>query len=144
MHRPVAEILSESGRDWAPRPPAREDEIAELRRSVAFELPPDYIELLRFCNGGFGDLDAKPLLFVMDEIAAAVEHNEFWGTHGQFGEFWFFGGNGGLETIAFDLRHGPPWPIVMIDQIAGAASAERIADNMTDFIARMGLRPTRS
>jgi hypothetical protein len=50
-----------------------EDEIAEARQLVGFQLPPDYLELLRFCNGEQGVLDAAPLLFVLYEIAAAIE-----------------------------------------------------------------------
>ena len=57
----------------------------------------------------------------------------------QFPTFMFFGSNGGLESIAFDLRVGPPWPIVMIDQIAGPESAEEIAPNMASFIEVVGL-----
>jgi hypothetical protein len=51
----------------------------------------------------------------------------------------FFGSNGGLESIAFDLRVGPPWPIVMIDQIAGPESAKEIAANMGAFIEAIGI-----
>jgi hypothetical protein len=140
VHRAVADILSEPGREWTSKRPADENQIAELSQNVGFELPAEYIELLRFCDGGYGELDAQPLLFEMDSIAAAVEHNQVWREQGQFCEFWFIGGNGGLELIAFDLRTGPPWSIVMIDPIAGPRSAERIADSMPEFILRIGLR----
>jgi len=56
-----------------------------------------------------------------------------------FPTFMFFGSNGGLESIAFDLRVGPPWPIVMIDQIAGPESAKEIAPNMGAFIEAIGI-----
>jgi hypothetical protein len=57
----------------------------------------------------------------------------------QFPTFIFFGSNGGLESLAFDLRVGPPWRIVMIDQIAGPDSARVIAPNMGAFIEAIGL-----
>jgi hypothetical protein len=124
---------------WTPEPPADEDEINALRMLVSFALPLEYVELLRFCNGGYGELDAPPLLFAMDSIAASVKHNEIWREEGQYADFWFIGGNGGLETIGFDLRSGEPYPIVMIDCIAGETSAERIADSMAEFIMKIGV-----
>jgi hypothetical protein len=143
LERPISVILKEPARVWSPNAPADEDEIAELRESVPFELPAEYIELLRYCDGGYGELDAPPLLCHMDSIAESVEHNEMWRKQGQYMGFWFIGGNGGLETIAFDLRTGPPWPIVAIDCIAGDDSAQRIADDMAQFIEKIGLAADR-
>jgi hypothetical protein len=58
-----------------------------------------------------------------------------------FPTFMFFGSNGGLETIAFDLRVGPPWPI--IGRIAGPESAKEIAPNMGAFIEAIGTEAER-
>lgn len=143
LERPISEILKEPQREWTPKPPADEDEIAELRELAPFELPVEYIELLRCCDGGYGELDAPPLLFHMDSIAESVEHNEMWRDKGEYTGFWFIGGNGGLETIGFDLRAGPPWSIVAIDCIAGDDSAQRIADDMGHFIEKIGLAADR-
>jgi hypothetical protein len=57
----------------------------------------------------------------------------------KFPTFMFFGSNGGLESIAFDLRSGPPWRIAEIDQIAGPESAMEIAPNMGEFVRAIGL-----
>lgn len=139
LNHPIKAILENSGRAWTPNPPAEEGDIDRLRKSITFDLPPEYIELLRYCNGGYGDLAAPPLLFCMDSIEDALEHNSMWRKEGQFHGFWFIGGNGGLETIGFDLRSGPPWPLVMIDCIAGEDSAERIANDMADLIEKIGV-----
>lgn len=143
LDRAISEILNEPGREWTPNPPAGEDEIAELRELVPFDLPAEYIELLRYCDGGYGELDAPPLLLSMDSIAESVEHNEMWRREGKYTAFWFIGGNGGGETIGFDLRSGPPWPLVMIDCIAGDDSARRIAADMADFVQKIGLAADR-
>ena len=58
-----------------------------------------------------------------------------------FPTFMFFGSNGGLETIAFDLRVGPPRPI--IGRIAGPESAKEIAPNMGAFIEAIGTEAER-
>lgn len=138
LDRPISEILTESGREWTSNPPADEDKIAELRELAPFDLPTEYVELLRYCDGGYGELNAAPLLFHMDSIAESVEHNEMWRKNGQYTDFWFIGGNGGLETIGFDLRAGPPWPLVMIDCIAGEDSAKRIASDIAEFVEKIG------
>ena len=135
----VADILSNPAREWTPKPPADGDIIDELQAITPFPLPPEYLELLRFCDGGFGELNAAPLLFGLDSADEAVEYNESEFRREQFPDFWFFGGNGGLERIAFDLRAGPPWRIVMIDPIAGPESAEIIAPDMATFIGMIGI-----
>ncbi len=135
----IATTLSEPGRLWTPNPPADEAAIARLCASAPFEFPAEYLELLRFCNGGYGEIEAPPLLFWLDPIERAVERNELCHNDGAFAAFWLFGHNGGLEAIAFDLRERSPLPIVMIDCIAGEGSAKRIADTMADFVAKIGL-----
>jgi len=145
LNRPISKILNEPRRDWTPKPPADEDEITELQQVAPFELPAEYVELLRYCEGGWGELDTPPLLFQIDSVAESVERNEIWRKEGQYTDYWVIGGNGGLETIGFDLRSGPPWPLAMIDCIAGDDSARRIAADMADFVEKIGLavdRPT--
>jgi hypothetical protein len=141
LNRAISEILNEPGRDWTPKDPANEDDITELRELAPFDLPAEYIELLRCCDGGHGELDAPPLLFHLDSVAESFARNEMWRKEGRY--IWFIGGNGGLETIGFDLRSGPPWPIVMVDCIAGDDSAERIASDMTEFIQKIGVATER-
>ena len=102
------------------------------------ELPTEYVDLLRYCDGGYGELDAPPLLFQMDSISESVEHNEVFQRDGFFSRFWFIGSNGGLEAIAFDLRIGPPYPVVMIDCNADDTDVQ-IAGNFADFIPKIGL-----
>ena len=143
LNRAISVILTEPSRDWTPNPPADEEKIKELRATVSFELPADYLDLLRYCDGGFGDLNAAPLFFIMNSIAESVEHNHYFHSRGFFTDFWFIGGNGGLETIAFDLRPGPPYPIVMIDCNADGTDV-RISNSMSEFILLIGVAPDRA
>ena len=139
LDRPISTILTEPGRNWTPEPPASKAQLQELWELAPLQLPAEYLELLRFCNGGDGDLDLPPLMFQLDSIADALFHNEMWRKDGQYTNFWFFGSNGGLESIAFDLRTGPPYAIVMMDTIAGDDSAIRIADDIANFILKIGI-----
>lgn len=143
MERPISEILKDPTWDWSPEPPAHEDQIAGLRKLATFELPAEYIELLRCCDGDHGELDASPLLFHMDSKAESLEHNEMRRKEGEHAGFWFIGGNGGLETIGFDLRSGPPSPLVTIDYIAGDESARQIAADTAEFVEKIGIAADR-
>ena len=102
-------------------------------------MPEEYLELLRFSNGGEGDLALLPLLFVLfdvDEVLKMLSDRFY---RDEFHDFLSFGGNGGLEQIAFALRKGEPYPIVMIDLIAGSESAVEIAPDMAQFVEAIGL-----
>ena len=138
----VRTVLSQPERQWTANGPASEPAITRLKSSARAELPAEYLDLLRLCDGGEGPLKLPPLwfqLYPIEDCIALCHTDEFVLT--QFPEFMFFGSNGGLESIAFDLRVGPPWPIVMIDQIAGPASSRIIASNIETFIEAIGLNP---
>jgi hypothetical protein len=136
----VRHVLSQPKREWQAEAPASEVEIALLESRARANLPAEYLELLRFSNGGEGPLALPPLWFQLYAVKDCIDlchANQH--VLENFPTFMFFGSNGGLESIAFDLRVGPPWPIVMIDQIAGPESAKKIAPNMATFIEAIGL-----
>jgi hypothetical protein len=133
----IQEMLG-SNRSWTRQDPASEDQIALLEAHARAKLPLEYVALLRFSNGGEGPLALVPLYFQLYSVKDCIELCHSKNIIEQFPDFIFFGSNGGLESIAFDLRTGPPWPIVMIDPIAGPESAERIAPDMSAFIAAVG------
>jgi hypothetical protein len=135
----IAALLAESDRDWDADPPGDEAALQSLRRSASVELPSEYIDLLRHGNGGRGPLALPPLYFTLDraEDAAALNGSEEY--RELYPGYYTFGGNGGLESIAFDVRGAPPWPVVMYDPVAGVESAVVIAADMASFIAAIGL-----
>jgi len=57
----------------------------------------------------------------------------------EFEGLFIFGSNGGGETFALDMRGQEPWPVVMVDCIAGMESVRRIAPNMDEFVLAIGL-----
>ena len=59
----VRQILDRPEREWDVKPPASEVEIALLESKARAELPTEYLELLRFSNGGEGPLALPPLWF---------------------------------------------------------------------------------
>ena len=80
-----------------------------------------------------------PLVFVLDDVDFLVSNVEDSYMRELYPGLLFFGGNGGLERIAFDMRGGrPPWPIVMIDPVVGNESAVKIADDFDEFAEAVG------
>ena len=135
----VAAILGEPDRVWNWQVGATEQQIQFLLSNTPADLPDELIALLRFSNGGEGDLALPPLLFALDPVEQIVEGMQDPFYKEEFPGFLFFGGNGGLEKIAFDLRAGaPPWPVVMIDPIAGPESATVIAPDFAAFVMAIG------
>lgn len=138
--RPVAELLSEPGRVWRKVDGASQLEIAELRCALPFDPPAEYLEFLCYSNGGEGELPMEPLWFQLFDVAFAMQiwHDENYRT--EYPNLFFFGSNGGVESIAFDICHPDSWPVVMVDCIAGPDSARRISSGFPEFIQRVGLR----
>lgn len=133
----VSQLLSQPERNWHGFPPATKAEIDALVNSIKLELPQEFLDLLRFSNGGEGKIALPPLIFCLDKIQEIISliNDEFY--QSQFPNFLFFGGNGNIEMIAFDLRK-QHYSIAMIDPIAGEESAIEIAPNITEFINAIG------
>ncbi|OYY48732.1 MAG: hypothetical protein B7X95_09615 [Methylophilaceae bacterium 17-44-8] len=138
--RPLAELLSEPGREWRKVDGASQPHIAELESALPFEPPAEYIEFLRYSNGGEGELALEPLWFQLFDVAFAIQLWQDDKYRREYPDLFFFGSNGGLESIAFDMSCPKPWPIVMVDSIAGLDSARRISRSIEEFIERVGLR----
>lgn len=136
----VAALLTLPGRRWFRRPPATEASLAELRRIAGAALPEEYLELLRYSNGGEGPLALPPLVFMLYDAEFAAEVNSDGEHRAMYPGHFVIGSNGGLETIAFDTESGTPWRLVMYDAVPGVSSAVVIAENMAAFLAAVGLQ----
>ena len=75
-----------------------------LENTVGVSLPSEYLELLRLNNGGEGELALSPLWFQLFDVTSAIAlaTDDFY--KAEFPNIFFFGGNGGLESIGFDMR----------------------------------------
>jgi hypothetical protein len=136
--RTVEQILNAPGRKWIGAAPASEFEIRALEKAVGARLPSEYVELLRFSNGGEGALAVSPFWFQLFDakFALALATDDVYGK--EFPSLFFFGSNGGLESIGFDMRRPPPWPIVAIDCIAGLDSLVPVSNSIHEFIEAIG------
>ena len=127
-------------RDWFSKPPASEDELAEIRRTLPSSLPPIYFDLLAETNGGEGPLPVNPYNFCLDPVVTILDafRSRNYGRPDLDG-FLVFGSDGSRELIAFDMRGGLPGAIVTIDMVAGPESAEIVATNFDEFVGIVGV-----
>jgi hypothetical protein len=139
MHLNVASFLSDPSRGWCRAEPARDDSIRAFQEKSRFAPPPELLDLWRFSNGGEAeDITLPPLLFVLDAVEEATDALDREFETEEFPSLVFFGSNGGLERIALDYRAGAPPSVVMVDPIAGIESAEKIANDISEFIQAIG------
>ena len=101
--------------NWFNKPPASTEAIDALRNLESVDLPPRYLQLLAFSNGGEGPLSIQPWNFCLDSAEVAAKYWRERSFAGFFPSFFVFGGSGGGELIAFDLHGEKPWPVVALD-----------------------------
>ncbi|GLQ98350.1 SMI1/KNR4 family protein [Dyella mobilis] len=116
---------------WLVENGASPQALSALREALPL-LPPSYLDLLSRGNGGEAGLAAPPLILVLDPAEDALS---FWhsGVCTMEGVF-VFGGNGGLELLAFDMRGNQPWPVISFDPIDPDGSVETLADDFPAFL----------
>jgi len=136
----ISEIVKANLSKWHPAAPASKAAIANLINKVRFELPSDYLDFLRFSNGGCGDIPVQPWCF--DGLWTAEELLEFNRDY-EVAEFCpgFFGigSSGGGEMFAFDMRNKQPWPVVALPFIGMEAKAVLpVARNFCSFVEMFG------
>jgi hypothetical protein len=127
-----------ANRRWHSDPPPDQDAFRRFLRIFPKPFPAGYLELIQHCDGGDGELALPPQWFVLDSVDHTIDTNRNDLYAFEFPHLFFFGGNGGLEMIAFDTQ-SDPWPVVMIDPIAGLSSVKVIAADFEAFLAQVGI-----
>ena len=123
-------------RTWFAAPAAKAELLEQLRQIAPVDLPDSYFALLAVSDGGEGPLPASPYTLCLDPAAEVIDALR----SGQTGSdgFLVFGGNGGAEYLAFDLRGQKPWPVVAIDMVAGAETTASVAPDFDSFTEMIG------
>ena len=137
MHTVADQIAAAKG-IWRKAPPAEVDSIAVLLAASPVELPDSYLNFLKFSNGGEGELGIQPGWFLAWPAEEVEEHNLGYQVSDQLPGLWAFGSNGGGELLAFDCRHGEPWPILMIPFIPMCIKeAVEVASTFDEFLGQI-------
>lgn len=130
-----------SDREWHGVACASAEALAALQDIAPITLPESLLYLLAFSNGGEGPLPVQPLWFILypaEEIAGIEANGDF---KEFFPGFFVFGGNGGGEAIALDLRSGGgQLPVVSFDManINLAESVWALAPSFDEFVELIG------
>jgi hypothetical protein len=124
--------MSKSKPSWLFPQGASEEVLQELRSSVV-GLPASYLDLLRLGNGGEAGLSVSPYTLCLDSAEDALS---YWksGTY-TIQEAFVFGGDGGGELLALDMRQSSFCSVICFDPIDPEGSIEQIAPSFEQFIA---------
>ena len=132
------ERLKTESANWACKPPASEAEIQKLVSHFGSNLPTEYLDLLRFCNGGEGDLALEPVLFRLWSTDEVIEANQDLKIDEFLLGFVMFGGDGANELFGFrlDANDTKVYMIPMI--VMTEEDAKVVAENFANFIEAIG------
>ena len=125
-------------RDWFAMPGASDADIQSLVHQVPFDLPPQYLALLRASNGGEGPLSVSPLRLCLFDVAFAISQWSYPFYREQFSGYFFFGTSGGGDSLALEICEGKTGPVVELDCIAGEESKQLVAPDFPSFLEFVG------
>lgn len=114
--------------EWLAENPARPHALSALRDAAPL-LPTEYLALLARGNGGEAALSVSPFNLCIDPAESALDYWQS-GTCTMKGVF-VFGGNGGGELLAFDMRQRGALPVISFDPIDPEGSIEIVANDFS-------------
>jgi hypothetical protein len=131
---------------WRSVGPAPEEDLKKLRRAFHAPLPEAYFELLRFSNGGEGELGAAPGWFAPWPAADVMHFNRIYEVQERLPGLIGFGSNAAAEMFAFDTRRTQPWPVLAIPfAVDDVEQATWVAKDFDAFVALIAVTvPQRS
>jgi hypothetical protein len=104
----IRALLDELGPSWISHdPPASETDVAKACAGVRFNLPEEYLDLLRFTNGAEATLSIDPWWFQLWSSDEAGRHNLGYQVQRWHPEYFAFGSSGGGVLFAFKEGAAP-------------------------------------
>ena len=123
---------------WTCNSPANEEEIQKLVSHFGDDLPTDYLKLLRFCNGGEGDLASEPVLFFLWSTSEAIELNQIYEISEFLPGYVMFGDDRANEFFGF-RDNATDTKVYMIPKIVmSEEDAIVVAETFAEFIETIG------
>ena len=117
------------------RPGATDAAIAESEKQLGLKLPAEYMEFLKFANGGEGFIGREHvILWGVEELASM---NQSYEVQKYVPGLLIFGSNGGGEAYGFDSRT-PHWPVVQVPFVGmDWRDARSLGDLFSEFLRRL-------
>jgi hypothetical protein len=124
---------------WRPQPPASDAALSALRNRPSLNLPDGYLQQLANSNGGEGELAVHPGWIALWPAEEVIPLNVGYQIDKWLPGFFGFGSNGGGELLAFDLRDGEPYPIIIVDFVSmDPSEAVQIATSFDELRELIG------
>ena len=123
---------------WSARPPASAADIGKLQRSVRFDLPAAYLELVQRTNGGSGPLGLPPLWLELWSVDEVIDFSRFSLYAQRYPGYFFFAANGANENLAMRRAPDGTLEIVAVDITVGPESTQVIARDFEAFARAIG------
>lgn len=121
---------------WERASPAPQSALSALVVGCGLTLPPDYLTLLQFSNGGEGKLGVEPGWFQIWPAQEVLGLNRAYEVDAWLPGYFGFGSSGGGELLAI---HSDSGKIYMVPFVGMAKDEARlIANSFAEFIAAMG------
>ena len=135
----LLQILCDSTASWSRLPPASEARIDALTAEVDFDLPVEYLDFLRYSNGGEGSLCIEPWYFQLCSAEEVLKFNLGYRVE-EFLPGWFaIGSSGSSDMLAIRKGDGSPCPVYMVPFVPMAESdAILIAHDFEMFAMAFG------
>jgi len=127
-----------AGREWFKNEGASEEAINSLMKFAPVPLPPSYLALLRYSNGGEGPLPVQPWNLCLDTAEFAAETAQVGLQKEFFPDLFIIGTNGGGEAIALNVAEPAPYPVVFYD-LTNCNLEESVATLAPDFEAFLAI-----
>jgi SMI1 / KNR4 family (SUKH-1) len=138
----VAAVLANCPGIWRPAAPAEPGALRELVAATPSQLPEAYLALLQVSDGGEGDLGVQPCWCCLWPARDVHRFHEEYEVPRYAPGLLAFASNGGGELLAFDLRNGPPYPIVSVPCIGMTLKEARlVAADFESFVYLLGRAP---
>ena len=117
------------------RPGAADGAIAETERRLSAKLPAEYVEFVKFTNGGEGVVGKEHV--VLWSIGELLSMNRSYEVQKYAPGLLVFGSNGAGEAYGFDTRT-PQWPIVQVPFVGMEwRYARSMGESFSAFLKRL-------
>lgn len=126
-----------SSKTWFKLEGASAQALRALADVATAGLPQEYLDLLAYSNGGEGPLPSPLHTLCLDDAQSAAEPRRVALFEKLYPGWFVFGGNGGGELYALDMRGNQPWPVIRFDGIDPKGSVERVAPDFCGFMELM-------
>jgi hypothetical protein len=148
----ILDILKDETADWQRYPPISEEALDAFIRQTGLSFPGEYLTLLRYSNGGDGQLGAQPCWFIITPVEDLTERNEEYHAQVQVyipkegyqiqewlpGYFFVFGTNGDSDLLVFNTQEEQPWKVYYVPMIHSSEDIRQCTPDFRTFIELMG------